>query len=229
MTDQTTQTENNQEQIQTQTQTSALGGGHEGEIQDAGGQGGEGGQEQQTTGAPESIDGYEVDVEGFDFAEFKAIPENQEFLERAREAGIDNKSLNFLIGEYNDLLPKLMTQNAALDAEACVTAMKEVWQGDTDQNFGFAQTAAQHAIQNGILTAEEVNSPEFGNNPLVLKMAAYFGQQLQEDRPPSNTQQSGTENIQSLMQSEAYSNASHPDHARVASQVSAFFNKTTPQ
>lgn len=182
-----------------------------------------------TTGAPESIDGYEVNVEGFDFAEFKAIPENQEFLERAREAGIDNKSLNFLIGEYNDLLPKLMTQNAALDAEACVTAMKEVWKGDTDQNFVFAQTAAQHAIQNGILTAEEVNSPEFGNNPLVLKMAAYFGQQLQEDRPPSNTQQSGTENIQSLMQSEAYSNASHPDHARVASQVSAFFNKTTPQ
>lgn len=225
MTDQTTQTENNQEQIQTQTQTSALGGGHEGEIQDAGGQGGEGGQDQQTTGAPESIDGYEVNVEGFDFAEFKAIPENQEFLERAREAGIDNKSLNFLIGEYNDLLPKLMTQNAALDAEACVTAMKEVWKGDTDQNFGFAHAAAVNAIQNGILTAEEVNSPEFGNNPLVLKMAAYFGQQLQEDRPASNTQQSGGQDIQSLIQSEAYQNESHADHKRVYAEVQSYYQK----
>ncbi|WP_334420875.1 hypothetical protein [Acinetobacter soli] len=225
MTDQTTQTENNQEQIQTQTQTSALGGGHEGEIQDAGGQGGEGGQEQQTTGAPESIDGYEVDVEGFDFAEFKAIPENQEFLERARDAGIDSKTLNFIMGEYNQFIPQLLQGNAALDTEACVTAMKEVWQGDTDQNFVFAQTAAQHAIQNGILTAEEVNSPEFGNNPLVLKMAAYFGKQLQEDRPPSNTQQSGGEDIQSLMQSEAYLNESHADHKRVFAKVQSYYQK----
>ena len=225
MTDQTTQTENNQEQNQTQTQTSALGGGHQGEIQDAGGQGGEGGQEQQTTGAPESIDGYEVDVEGFDFAEFKAIPENQEFLERARDAGIDSKTLNFIMGEYNQFIPQLLQGNAALDTEACVTAMKEVWQGDTDQNFGFAQTAAQHAIQNGILTAEEVNSPEFGNNPLVLKMAAYFGQQLQEDRPPSNTQQSGGQDIQSLMQSEAYLNESHADHKRVYAEVQSYYQK----
>lgn len=225
MTDQTTQTENNQEQIQTQTQTSALGGGHEGEIQDAGGQGGEGGQDQQTTGAPESIDGYEVNVEGFDFAEFKAIPENQEFLERARDAGIDSKTLNFIMGEYNQFIPQLLQGNAALDTEACVTAMKEVWQGDTDQNFGFAHAAAQHAIQNGILTAEEVNSPEFGNNPLVLKMAAYFGKQLQEDRPLSNTQQSGGQDIQSLMQSEAYLNESHADHKRVYAEVQSYYQK----
>ncbi len=178
-----------------------------------------------TTGAPESIDGYEVNVDGFDYDEFKAIPENQEFLERAREAGLDNNSLNFLIGEYNDLLPKLMTQNAVMDAEACVTAMKDVWQGDTDQNFGFAHAAAVNAIQNGILTAEEVNSPEFGNNPLVLKMAAFFGKQLQEDRPLSNTQQSGSENIQSLMRSEAYNNDQHPDHARVYAEVVKWHEK----
>lgn len=178
-----------------------------------------------TTGAPESIDGYEVDVEGFDFAEFKAIPENQEFLERARDAGIDSKTLNFIMGEYNQFIPQLLQGNAALDTEACVTAMKEVWQGDTDQNFGFAHAAAQHAIQNGILTAEEVNSPEFGNNPLVLKMAAYFGQQLQEDRPPSNTQQSGGQDIQSLMQSEAYLNESHADHKRVYAEVQSYYQK----
>ena len=31
-------------------------------------------------GAPESVDGYEVNVEGFNYDEFKTIPENQEFL-----------------------------------------------------------------------------------------------------------------------------------------------------
>lgn len=179
-----------------------------------------------TTGAPESIDGYEVNVEGFNFDEFKAIEENQAFLERAREAGLDSKSLNFLLGEYNQLIPQLMEGNAALNNEACVAAMKETWGADTDTNFGFAQAAANNAIQNGILTPEEVNSPEFGNNPLVLKMAAYFGQQLQEDTPPSNTQQNGAVDIQSLMSSEAYMNESHPDHKRVYAEVQKAYSKS---
>ena len=178
-----------------------------------------------TTGAPESIDGYEVNVDGFDFDEFKAIEENQAFLERAREAGLDNNSLNFLLGEYSQLIPQLMEANAALDNEAAVKAMSEVWGGEAEQNFGFARSAAENLVSNGVLTAEEVNNPSFGNNPLVLKMAAYFGAQLQEDTPPSNTQQSGAESIQSLMQSEAYLNESHPDHKRVFNQVQNFYQK----
>ena len=222
MTEQTNQAENDQEQDQ--TQTSVLGGEHEGEIQDGGDQGANE-EQQQVAGAPETIDGYEVNVEGFNYDEFKAIPENQEFLERAREAGLSSEHLGFLLGEYNQLIPSLMEGNAALDNEACITAMKETWGGETDTNFGFARAAANNAIQNGILTAEEVNSPEFGNNPLVLKMAAYFGSQLQEDTPPANTQQSGALDVQSLMKSEAYLNVNHPDHKRVFAQVEGFYQK----
>ena len=212
-------TETNQEQ------TSLLSGGHEGEIQDAGDQG-QTTEETTTTGAPESIDGYQVEVENFNFDEFKAIPENQEFLERAREAGLDSKSLSFLLGEYNQLIPALMQENAHLDNQACISAMNETWGGEASANFGFAQAAANNAIQNGILTPEEVNSPEFGNNPLVLKMAAYFGQQLNEDTPPSNTQQSGAVDVQSLMASEAYLNDKHPDHKSVSAQVERYYSKT---
>lgn len=177
------------------------------------------------TGAPESIDGYQVEVENFNFDEFKAIPENQEFLERAREAGLDNGSLNFLLKEYNELIPALMENNAALDNETTVKTMTEVWGAEAEQNFGYAQAVAGNLIANGVLTAEEVNNPSFGNNPLVLKMAAYFGQQLNEDTPPSNTQQSGGLDVESLMQSEAYLNESHPDHKRVFSQVQNFYQK----
>lgn len=181
------------------------------------------------TTAPDSIDDYEVNVDGFDFDEFKSFDANKEFLERAREAGLDNSSLGFLLGEYNQLIPAIMGENAALDNEACVAAMTEQWGNDTQQNFGFAKAAASNAIQNGILTAEEVNSPEFGNNPLVLKMAAYFGQQLGEDVPPRNTQQSDSSSIEELMRSEAFSNASHPDHKKVAGQVNAFYAKQFPE
>ena len=222
MTEQTNQAENDQEQDQ--TQTSVLGGEHEGEIQDGGDQGANE-EQQQVAGAPETIDGYEVNVEGFNYDDFKAIPENQEFLERAREAGLDNGSLNFLLKEYNELIPALMENNAALDNETTVKTMTEVWGAEAEQNFGYAQAVAGNLIANGVLTAEEVNNPSFGNNPLVLKMAAYFGQQLNEDTPPSNTQQSGGLDVESLMQSEAYLNESHPDHKRVFNQVQNFYRK----
>ena len=175
---------------------------------------------------PDSIDGYEVNIEGFNYDEFKAIPENQEFLERARAAGFDNEKLGFLLGEYNQLLPALMQENAHLDNEACISAMKETWGTDTDTNFSYAKAAANNAIQNGILTAEEVNSPEFGNNPLVLKMAAHFGAQLNEDTPPSNTQPNGAVDVQSLMSSEAYMNDGHPDHKRVYAEVQKAYAKS---
>lgn len=227
MNQQVNETQTQDETTTEQTQTSTLGGGHEGEIQDGGDHGNQENTEETTaTGAPESIDGYEVNVEGFNFDEFKAIEENQDFLNGAREAGLDNKALNFVLDHYNQLLPKLMEHTAALDNEACVTAMKETWGADTDTNFGFAQAAANNAIQNGILTPEEVNSPEFGNNPLVLKMAAYFGRQLNEDTPPSNTQQNGAVDIQSLMSSEAYMNESHPDHKRVYAEVQKAYSKS---
>lgn len=179
-----------------------------------------------TVTVPDSIDGYQVEVEGFNFDEFKDIEENKEFLEGARAAGLDNKALSFVLEKYNHLIPQLMEANAHLDNEACVSAMKETWGTDTDTNFGLARAAAVNAIQNGVLTEEEVNSPEFGNNPLVLKMAAYFGQQLNEDTPPSNTQQSGGVDVQSLMASEAYLNEKHADHKSVSAQVERYYNKT---
>lgn len=224
MTEQNTQTENNQEQ--NQTQNSMMGaGGQDDQQQNVGGEGGENNTAAAPAAAPESADGYEVKVDGFNYDEFKAIPENQEFIERAHKAGLNNDAFNFLLGEYSQLLPALMEQTQHLDNEACVSAMTETWGGETQANFGFAQAAANNAIQNGILTQEEVNSPEFGNNPLVLKMAAYFGKQLQEDTPPNNTQQSGAEDIQSLMKSEAYLNTSHPDHQRVFAKVESFYQK----
>ncbi|MEG2265675.1 MAG: hypothetical protein RSC68_15235 [Acinetobacter sp.] len=176
---------------------------------------------------PENIDDYKVDVEGFDFDDFKSFNENKEFLERARAAGFDNEKLGFLIGEYSQLLPKIIEANASMDNEACISAMKETWGDNTDTNFKFAQAAANNAIQNGILTAEEINSPQFGNNPLVLKMAAYFGRQLGEDLPPSNTQQSGSTDVSDLIASEAYMNDRHPDHKRVYAQVEKHFQRNS--
>ncbi|WP_151834080.1 hypothetical protein [Acinetobacter ursingii] len=223
MTDQQQQEQN---QEANQQQSSLMGGGHEGG--DQGNQGGEGGQGNQDTPAvtvPESADGYAVDIDGFDFDEFKGIEENKAFLDEAHKAGLSNEQLGFVLGKYNEIIPQLMQANSALDNEAAIATMKEAWGNDTKANFGFAKAAADNAIANGILTAEEVNSPEFGNNPLVLKMAAYFGSQLQEDKPVNNAQLNGSTDIQSLLSSEAYLNDQHPDHVRVSAQVQNWYQK----
>ena len=226
MTDQQQQQAQEQNQEANQNQNSMLGGGHEGEIQDGGEQGNQGqGNNSDTPKVPESADGYEVNIDGFDFNEFKDIEENKAFLDEAHKAGLSNEQLGFVLGKYNEIIPQLMEANAHLDNESCIQTMTEAWGNDTQVNFGFAKAAADNAIANGILTAEEVNSPEFGNNPLVLKMAAYFGQQLAEDTPPKNTQQSGGADIQSLMSSEAYLNDKHPDHKRVFNQVQNWYQK----
>lgn len=222
----TDQQQQEQQQDITQTQTSVLSGGHEGGDQGSqGGDGDQGNQDTPVVTVPESADGYAVDIDGFDFDEFKAIDENKEFIERAHKAGMSNEHLKFMLSEYNDLLPKILQANSALDNEAAIATMKEAWGNNTNANFGFAKAAADNAIANGILTAEEVNSPEFGNNPLVLKMAAYFGSQLQEDTPPNNAQPSGSTDIQSLLSSEAYLNDKHPDHSRVYAQVQSYYMK----
>jgi hypothetical protein len=223
MTEQTEETQT-QEEATEQTQTSVLAG-NQTQSDETQTQTTE--ETTATSGAPENIDDYKVDVEGFDFDEFKSFDENKEFLERARAAGFDNEKLGFLIGEYSQLLPKIMEANASMDNEACISAMKETWGENTDTNFKFAQAAANNAIQNGILTPEEINSPQFGNNPLVLKMAAYFGQQLGEDLPPSNTQQSGSADVSDLIASEAYMNDRHPDHKRVYAQVEKHFQRNS--
>lgn len=222
----TDQQQQEQQQDTTQTQTSVLNGGHEGDDQrNQGGEGGQGNQDTPAVTVPESADAYAVDIDGFDFDEFKGIEENKAFLDEAHKAGLTNEQLGFVLGKYNEIIPNLMQANAALDNEAAIQTMTEAWGNDTKANFGFAKAAADNAIANGILTAEEVNSPEFGNNPLVLKIAAYFGQQLQEDTPVNNAQPNGSTDIQSLLQSEAYLNDKHPDHSRVSAQVQNWYQK----
>ena len=149
MTDQQQQQAQEQNQEANQNQNSMLGGGHEGEIQDGGEQGNQGqGNNSDTPKVPESVDGYEVNIDGFDFNEFKDIEENKAFLDEAHKAGLSNEQLGFVLGNYNEIIPQLMEANAHLDNESCIQTMTEAWGNDTQVNFGFAKAAADNAIAN---------------------------------------------------------------------------------
>ncbi|WP_284082621.1 hypothetical protein [Acinetobacter nosocomialis] len=187
-------------------------------------QGGEGQQATEQVTTPATVatpDDYSVEIEGFNFDEFKAIDENKEFLKEAHEAGLSNEQLGFVLNKYNQIIPEVMAQMGQMQTETCKETLQKEWGAETQANIGLAIKAAQAAG----LSGEEIQNPTIGNNPTVIKLLAHFGKQLSEDVPPQNTQQSSGEDVQELMRSEAYSNASHPDHKRVTEQVNRWYAK----
>lgn len=165
-------------------------------------------QETQTTetdpakAVPESADAYSVEIDGFDFDAFKA--DNAEVLQSFHDEGMTNKQVEAVVKAYE--------QHQSVQMEA----LQEEWGND----FGANVNLAKQAIEALGFQASDLDSP-IG----ALKLAAAIGKHIQEDLPPSNTQQNVGESVQQLMMSEAYLNDKHPDHKRVYAQVEQAYAK----
>ncbi|MCO8069294.1 hypothetical protein NI468_01895 [Acinetobacter lwoffii] len=165
-------------------------------------------QETQTTetdpatAVPESADAYSVEIDGFDFDAFKA--DNAEVLQSFHAEGMTNKQVEAVVKAYE--------QHQSVQMEA----LQQEWGND----FGVNVNLAKQAIEALGFQASDLDSP-IG----ALKLAAAIGKHIQEDLPPSNTQQNVGESVQQLMMSEAYLNDKHPDHKRVYAQVEQAYAK----
>lgn len=151
---------------------------------------------------PESADAYSVEIDGFDFDAFKA--DNAEVLQSFHAEGMTNKQVEAVVKAYE--------QHQSVQMEA----LQEEWGND----FGANVNLAKQAIEALGFQASDLDSP-IG----ALKLAAAIGKHIQEDLPPSNTQQNVGESVQQLMMSEAYLNDKHPDHKRVYAQVEQAYAK----
>lgn len=205
---QTTDTSNVQTTEQTQTTAPVAGTetqtvpGAETTQQNAGEQETKTTEAHPATTVPESADAYSVSIDGFDFDAFKA--DNAEVLQSFHAEGMTNKQVEAVVKAYE--------QHQSVQMEA----LQQEWGEQFNSNIGLAKNALE-ALG---FDAKELDSP-IG----ALKLAAAIGKHIQEDLPPSNTQQSGSETIQQLMMSEAFSNASHPDHKSVTQRVDAWYAK----
>ncbi|MDC5087296.1 hypothetical protein OHW33_17385, partial [Acinetobacter baumannii] len=128
---------------------------------------------------PKDVDGYKVERDGFDFDQFKSDESNQAFLTKAHEHGITNKQLDFLLSEYDSRVVDLVSTSSQLDTDTVVNSLKTEWGESYDQNM---RNAFKGATTAG-LTIDEFNDPLIGNNKALIKLAAYYGSQLNEDNP----------------------------------------------
>lgn len=169
--------------------------------------------------APKSVDEYKLEREDFDFEEFKADESNKEFLTEAHKHGITNKQLDFLISEYDKRAVNLVSNSSQIDTDTTVQTLQSDWGQDYEKNIFNAVKAARAC---GI-TDEQINDPMIGNNVAFIKMAAYFGSQMTEDKPINNGTPVNVD-IQSLMRSEAFFNPKHPDHKSVKAQIDSYYD-----
>ncbi|OMP96490.1 hypothetical protein [Raoultella terrigena] len=175
---------------------------------------------------PKTADDYapEVKAEGFDWDEFKADPRMQSFMKSAHAKGITNDQMGFIISEYAQIAPELVNGAAALDSEAAATQLREVWKTDAEfkKHVGFAFRAFNSLADEG----DKGRMDEIGNNPMVIRMLAKIGAEMQEDAPvggDGNPEEQQT--IRDLMKSPAYMDPKHADHERVSAQVKAYYQK----
>lgn len=169
--------------------------------------------------APKSVDEYKLEREDFDFEEFKADESNKEFLTEAHKHGITNKQLDFLLSEYDKRAVDLVSNSSQIDTDTTVQTLQSDWGDKYEANIFNAVKAARAC---GI-TDEQINNPLIGNNVAFIKMAAYFGSQMTEDKPVSNGTPVNVD-ISSLMRSEAFFNPKHPDHKSVKAQIDSYYD-----
>lgn len=175
---------------------------------------------------PKTADEYEpkVEVEGFNWEEFKADPRMQSFMKTAHAKGITNDQMSFILGEYAQRAPELVGGAAELDSEAASTQLREVWKTDAEfnKNIGLAFRAFNSLADD----ADKGRIDEIGNNPMVIRMLAKVGAEMQEDAPAGgdvNIEEQQT--IRDLMKSPAYMDPKHADHERVSATVKAYYQK----
>ena len=184
---------------------------------------------------PQSIDGYKVNVpeafkETVKAEELSNDPAFKDFLGKAHAAGLNQKQVDLVLGEFLDRSTKMqaaLPQLAAADCEA------ELRQGDgwkTDEQY--KQQVSTAFTAGKAIFGKDFDGivKDYGNDPRLIRGLASIGKEMQEDMPASPEAQAQIqENLDQLMASKSYLNANDPQHAATMAKVSALTAKLAGQ
>lgn len=178
---------------------------------------------------PKTADEYTVTVPDA-FKESWKPEEDQSFKDfrsKALEAGMTQKQLDLVMGQYFEIAPKLVAGAGVLDANAATAELKKTWatEADFNRNIRNAFVGTQAIAAKAGLQVDEIMNSPLGNDPRFLKLMAAIGPEFSEDRSIGAQQMTTQEDINTIMMSEAYTNAKHADHAKVSEKVRKYFER----
>lgn len=124
---------------------------------------------------PKTADEYapKIEREGFDWETFKADPEMQGFLKAAHAKGLTNDQLGFVLDEY--------IGRVSSSPDNAVNELKKDWK--TEPVFKQNMSLAYKAFTAFAPEADRSRIDEVGNNPVVIRLLAAIGKEMQEDSP----------------------------------------------
>lgn len=165
-------------------------------------------------------DGVQFDAAAFE--EMKKDPEMQSFLKGAHAKGLTNEQVNYVLSEYLPRAQTLADGAHQLDLQSAQSELTELW-GERD----FAQNIERATAAFKAFVPEKYQSRISDmRDPVLVAILANVGKELGEDSPANNAvTQAITEDVESLMRSEAYFNESHPDHKSVKAKVQNFYQR----
>lgn len=151
-------------------------------------------------------------------------PEMQKaFAKEAHEAGLTQKQYEWVMSKYFDQIPALAEEMWQNSMEKATAEIEKVWPGETKKpELASAYRAFMKFAPAELRTDDAMN--RIGNNPVVLRVLAAVGKELNED---SSIRGGGTsvDSIETLQKSEAYWNAKHPEHAATVRKVNEYYAK----
>ena len=173
---------------------------------------------------PKSADEYAVTVPDALKEAWQEDDRFKAFKTDALGAGLTQKQFDFVVGKYFNVMPELVQGAAQLDANKAAEELRKTWA--TDSEFKANVGDALKAFEKFADPEDRARIDEIGNNPVVLRMLAKIGKELGEGPGiPNDAGSTAADDIQSVLRSDAYLNAKHPDHKATSAKVQAYYAK----
>lgn len=133
---------------------------------------------------PKSPEEYapKIEVEGFDFEQFKQDEKGASFLKGAHAKGMSNEQVAYVLQEYLGIAPELVSGAKALDERSAQEALSQVWKSPAEMQQNLqgaykAVTAYGGDLADSLMT-------KYGNDPEFIRYAAAIAKDMREDSAP---------------------------------------------
>ena len=116
---------------------------------------------------------------------------------------------------------------AAEDAarEVAAAALKTVWGDSYEQQMNAAKIAKTAYTANDADLARDLAKPKYADDPVVIRLLAAVGGDLNEDTPANTLEGAAAESIDEIRKSKAYTDPKDPGHADAVRKVNEAYAK----
>lgn len=170
---------------------------------------------------PESPDKYKIDnylPDGFE-----RNPDREKIVMAGlHEAGLNNKQAQGVLNLFGELLGGAVAEEQAT-MQAATAELQGEWGKDFEARMARSNFALSQAPE--ALVAKFTSDPKLMNNPAVIRLLDFVGQQFDDDHMPDEMGDAEIADIDALRNSEAYTDTKHPDHKATVAKVTAAYER----